>query len=86
MNYTSNIFRSHTFPERINTTAITHIESIFPRYVTSKMKFSDNGTQYTLCQFDLFAKQWNFIHKPSNPKFPQCNGFEQRSIPTIKIH
>ena len=35
---------------------------------------SDNGPQYNSQAFIEFAKQYNFSHNTSSPKFPQANG------------
>ena len=39
--------------------------------------------KYFIFYFKKFSKSWNFIHKTSNLKFPQSNGFVEIAIQTI---
>ena len=77
IDYTSKIFELAQLPNASSDKVITHMRSIFARYGTPKVVFSEN-------KFTKFSKSWNFIHKTSNVKFPQSNGFVEIAIQTIK--
>ena len=43
-----------------------------------------NGPQFSTEEFDKFAKECGFQHKPSSSKFPQANGEAERAVKTVK--
>lgn len=45
---------------------------------------SGNGPQFTSNRFANFAKQWEFYHNFSCPKFLSSNGQTERAIQTVK--
>ena len=45
---------------------------------------SDNARQFTSSEFEQFAREWNFKHITSSPRFPQSNGFAERAMKTAK--
>ncbi|XP_011669698.1 uncharacterized protein K02A2.6-like [Strongylocentrotus purpuratus] len=45
---------------------------------------SDNGPQYNSAIFVEFARDWNFQHITSSPRYPQSNGFIERQVQTVK--
>ena len=45
---------------------------------------TDNAGQYTSQHFKDFAKQWDFTHTTSSPKFPQSNGLAERAVRSAK--
>ena len=48
------------------------------------MLMSDNGPQYSSAIFSKFAKEYNFQHVTSSPKFPRSNGEAERAVRTVK--
>ena len=55
------------------------VEHGIPSNVTS-----DNGPQFSAETFARFAKQWNFVHITSSPRYPRSNGFIERHVRTVK--
>ena len=45
---------------------------------------SDNARQFTSSEFEQFAREWNFKHITSSPRFPRSNGFAERAVKTAK--
>ena len=61
------------------------IKSIFARHgIPEELVSVDNGPQFSAEQFDKFAKEYGFHHKPSSPKFPQANSEAERTVKTVK--
>ena len=63
---------------------IQRLKSIFARHGIPQQVMSDNGPQYSSIEFHKFAKDYQFVHPRSSPKFPQSNGEAERAVRTIK--
>ncbi|KAK2881784.1 hypothetical protein Q8A73_022294 [Channa argus] len=46
--------------------------------------FSDNGPQFSSCEFADFAKEWGFRHFTSSPNYPKSNGLAESPFKTVK--
>lgn len=67
-----------------STEAIRIIKEILSVHGVPMTIFSDNGPQYSSREFKEFAKEWDFRHITSSPRYPQSNGFIERMVGFIK--
>lgn len=67
-----------------STLAIRAIKEVFARHRTAEFVISDNGPQLSSAVFRQFAKENNFIHTTSSPRYPQANREVERTVRTIK--
>ncbi|XP_057296160.1 uncharacterized protein K02A2.6-like [Hydractinia symbiolongicarpus] len=84
VDYTSKYFEVVQLPNGKASTVINFTKGIFSRHGISAEVVSDNGPQYSSFEFKRFARQWDFKHTTSSPKFPQSNSLVERTIQTIK--
>ena len=74
VDYYSKFMEISQIPDKESQTVITHLKSIFSRHGIPKEVISDNGPEFSSTSFSNFAKQWDFKHNPSSPRYPQSNG------------
>jgi transposase InsO family protein len=65
-------------------TLIGHLREIFSEHGKPVALVSDHGPQFESHEFKIFLKLWEFDWQPSSPRFPQSNGFIERTIQTVK--
>lgn len=63
---------------------ISYLKTVFPRHGIPCELFSDNGPQFSSCEFAAFAKEWGFQHTTSSPAYPKSNGLAESSVKTVK--
>ena len=59
---------------------IKTIKSHFALHGIPEQLISDNGPQYTSDEFKLFAREWDFEHKPVDPCNSQANGKVESAV------
>ena len=57
---------------------------MFSKHRIPEAVVSDNGPQYSSCEFSAFAMAYNFCHTTSSPYYPQSNGQAERAVWTAK--
>lgn len=78
------------WPEIITTKTISAtatvdiMKEICNRFGSPMQLVSDNGTQFTSSQFQLFCKQYGIEHIRTCPYFPSSNGQAERFVDTFK--
>ena len=60
------------------------MKDVFARHGIPSELVSDNGSQYKSLQFRKFAKEWDFQHSTSSPRYPRSNGLAESSVKTVK--
>ena len=63
---------------------ICQVTKAFSRQGIPDILFSDNGPQFSSCEFKQFAKDYGFEHITSSPRYPQSDGEEERAVQTLK--
>lgn len=63
---------------------ITKMKVIFAQHGIPDIVVSDNGPQFRSNEFKQFAKEWNFCHRTSSPKYPQSNGEAEQGVKRAK--
>ncbi|XP_015121249.1 uncharacterized protein LOC107044027 [Diachasma alloeum] len=53
---------------------INNMKEIFARHGVPEEVYSDSGTQFTSREFQIFAREWNSVHKIISPKHHIGNG------------
>lgn len=72
-------------PQQTTSHAVIRLlKEIFSEQGTPERLMSDNGPQYNSAMFVEFAKDWNFQHVTSSPRYPQSNGYIERQVQTVK--
>ena len=69
---------------KMEMTTILHHAHIFARHRIPTEVISDNGPEFSSHEFSSFAKQWDFTHITSSPRYLQSNGRVERTIQTVK--
>ena len=63
---------------------ISYLKTVFARHGIPCELFSDNGPQFSSCEFAAFARDWGFQHLTSSPTYPKSNGLAETSVKTVK--
>lgn len=63
---------------------ISFLKTVFARHGVPCELFSDNGPQFSGCEFAAFAKDWGFQHITSSPTYLKSNGLAESSVKTVK--
>jgi transposase InsO family protein len=66
------------------TTVINILKQHFARLGIPEEFMSDNGPEFANHEFRNFAKEYNFRHVTSSPRYPQSNGVAEIAVQTIK--
>ena len=65
-------------------TVITKLKAHFARYGSPEVVVSDNGPQFSCLNFNIFAKKWDFEHRPSSPGNSKANGKAEAAVKVAK--
>ena len=63
---------------------ISALKSCFAEYGITEYIISDNGSQFTSQEYQLFAPSYGFKLTTSSPHYPRGHGFVHQEVQTIK--
>ena len=63
---------------------ILRTKGMFARFRIPEVVVSDNSPQYSSEAYAAFARQYQFEHVTSSPRYPQSNGEAERAVQTVK--
>ena len=79
------IFIQHIPPSQSNVSKVVSLlKEMFSEHGTPEVLCSDNGPQYANAQFADFCISWGITHETSSLHYPQCNGFTEACIKSVK--
>ena len=84
VDYFSRYMEVQTLSTTTSAGVIRALKAIFACHGIPATLISDNGPQYSLQEFQLFAKEYNLQHITSSPYYPQSNGLAERMVKTAK--
>ena len=63
---------------------ITASKVQFTRHRIPDMVITDNRPQFSATELSVFAREWQFKHCTSSPRYPQSNGRVENAVKTCK--
>ncbi|KAF7646649.1 hypothetical protein LDENG_00184290 [Lucifuga dentata] len=63
---------------------IARFKAAFARYGCPEVLVTDNGPQCSCHDFAHFARDYDFTHVTSSPRYPHSNGEAERAVRTVK--
>ena len=71
--------------KRTNTLNVIHAtKEAFSRHGIPEVVVSDNGPQYASKYYQSFARDWQFQHRTSSPRYARSNGLAESSVKVVK--
>ena len=63
---------------------IEHLRTLFATHGIPEVLVSDNGTQFTSTEFEVFMRKNGICHVRVSPYHPSSNGLAERAVKTVK--
>ncbi|TWW65957.1 hypothetical protein D4764_21G0008570 [Takifugu flavidus] len=60
------------------------LKAIFSRHGVAEVLVTDGGPQFASAEFADFAREYDFQHVTSSPRYPQGNSEAERAVGTVK--
>lgn len=82
--YFSNFPEVGALHSTLSKAVISYLKTVLAKPGVPCELFSDNGLQFSSCEFAAFAKEWGFKHTMSSPTYTKSNGLAESSVKTVK--
>ena len=84
VDYYSKYFELTQLKDRTSASVINCLKQHMSRHGIPEVLHSDNGPEFSSLEFQRFAKQYQFQHVTSSPRFLQSNGLVEGTEQTAK--
>lgn len=84
VDYFSRYIEVANLPTLTTATTVERLKVIFARFGIPEVLVTDNGPQLASAEFAEFAREFDFEHVTSSPRYPQSNGEAERAVRTVK--
>ncbi|KAI2647439.1 Transposon Tf2-9 polyprotein [Labeo rohita] len=74
VDYFSRYIEVANLPKLVTATTVERLKVIFARFGIPETLLTDNGPQFASCEFAEFARDYDFEHVTSSPRYSQSNG------------
>lgn len=84
VDYFSRYIEVANLPKLVTAATVERLKVIFARFGIPETLLTDNGPQFASCEFAEFARDYDFEHVTSSPRYLQSNGEAERAVRTVK--
>ncbi|KAL9965899.1 hypothetical protein ACROYT_G029757 [Oculina patagonica] len=84
VDYWSGFFEVQELKVATSASVIAACKVQFSRHGIPEVLITDNGSQFASSAFTAFAREWQFEHRTSSPRYPQSNGRAENAVKTCK--
>lgn len=84
VDYWSGFFEVKEVKVATSASVIAACKVQFSRHGIPDVLITDNGSQFAPSAFNAFAREWQFGHRTSSPRYPQSNGRAENAVKTCK--
>ncbi|KAL9961523.1 hypothetical protein ACROYT_G030479 [Oculina patagonica] len=84
VDYWSGFFEVQELKVATSASVIAACKVQFSRHGIPEVLITDNGSQFASSAFTAFAREWQFKHRTSSPRYPQSNGRAENAVKTCK--
>lgn len=84
IDYFSRYIEVANLPKLVTTATVERLKVIFARFGIPETPVTDNGLQLASCEFAVYARDYDFEHVTSSPRYPQSNGEAEQAFRTVK--
>lgn len=84
VDYWSGFFEVQEVKVATSASVIAACKVQFSRHGIPDVLITANGSQFVSSAFSKFAREWQFEHQSSSPRYPQSNGCAENAVKTCK--
>ncbi len=84
VDYYSKYFELNQVLDGTSNTVVSVLKQQFAKHGIPEILYTDNGPEFASKDFCTFARNYQFQHVTSSPRFPESNGLVERTTQTVK--